>query len=242
MVAFFNVILFQPIYNLLIFFYNAIPGHDIGFAIIALTVIIKLVLLPLSWQSTKSQAALQTLQPKINAIKEQYKNDKEKLAQETMKLYREQKVNPFSSCLPILIQLPILIAVYQAFRVGLTHNNFELLYPFVANPGQINNIAFGFLNMSVPNTALAILTGLAQFWQTKMLPISKPAIAGSGAKDEAMLASMNKSMLYFMPLMTVVIGMSLPAGLTFYWLLTTALTILQQKFMFKKKAALATVN
>jgi len=156
-----------------------------------------------------------------------------------MRLYREQKVNPLSSCLPILIQFPFLIAVYQAFRIGLTTNDFSVLYPFVANPGAINHLAFGFVNMSAPNIALAVLAGVAQFFQTKMMPMAAPKVQTPGAKDENMLASMNKSMTYFMPVMTVLIGMQLPGGLAFYWFLTTLLTIVQQKLMFKKKVTVS---
>ena len=234
MIQLFNAILYEPIFNLLIYFYNVVPAHDIGLAIIALTIVVKLILLPFSLQSVKSQKALQELQPKIEELKKKYTDSKEKLAQETMKLYKEQKVNPLSSCLPLLIQFPFLIAVYQAFRVGLTTNNFSMLYPFVENPGQINHLAFGFLNMSAPNAVLAVRSGLAQYVQTKMMTTKKQPVKTDGAKDENMLASMNKSMLYFMPIMTIVIGMSLPAGLTFYWFLTTVFTSVQQFFMFKK--------
>lgn len=235
MVALFNTILYQPIYNLLIFFYNVVPGHDIGLAIICLTVLVKLVLMPFSLQAVRSQKALQDMQPKLEELKKKYKDQKEKLAAETMKLYKEQKVNPLSSCLPLLIQFPFLIAVYRAFQVGLTSENFDMLYSFVANPGGINHLAFGFLNMAVPSIGLAILAGIAQYIQTQMLSTKKPKIATPGAKDEGMLANMNKSMQYFMPFMTIIIGMSLPGGLTFYWFLTTVLTSVQQKFMFPKK-------
>lgn len=236
MIELFNTILYQPIFNLLIYFYNVVPGHDIGLAIILLTVLVKLVLLPFSLQSVRSQKALQELQPKIEELKKKYADSKEKLAQETMKLYKEQKVNPLSSCLPLLVQFPFLIAVYQAFRVGLTTTNFSLLYSFVNNPGQINHVAFGFLNMAAPSIALSILSGIAQYVQTKMLTTKKQPLKTSVARDENMLASMNKSMLYFMPVMTIIIGMQLPAGLTFYWFLTTVLTVVQQLFMFKKTA------
>ena len=237
MVQLFNTVLYQPIFNLLIFFYNIVPGHDIGLAIIALTILVKLILLPLSLQSVKSQKALQDLQPKIEELKNKYKDDKEKLAAETMKLYKEQKVNPLSSCFPLLIQFPFLIAVYQAFRIGLTTNDFHLLYSFVQSPGQINPMAFGFLDLAKPSIALAILSGVAQYFQTQMLSTKKPELKSPGSKDEGMLASMNKSMLYFMPIMTIVIGLQLPGGLTFYWFLTTVLTGLQQKIMFRKKQA-----
>ena len=235
MVQLFNTLLYHPLYNILIWFYNVIPGHDIGLAILAVTILVKLILLPFSFQAVRSQKAMQELQPKLEALKNTFKGEKEKLAAETMKLYKENKVNPLSSCLPLLIQFPFLIAVYQAFRVGVTGEHLELLYPFVANPGQVNAIAFGFINMAAPNIWLAVLSGIAQYLQTRMLPIKSPAVKTPGAKDESMLANMNKSMQYFMPFMTVLIGMQLPAGLTFYWFITTALTVVQQKFMFRKK-------
>lgn len=235
MAQLFTTILYQPLLNLLVFFYNLIPGHDLGIAIIILTIVIKLALYPLSHQSIKSQKALQDLQPKMEALKKQYKDDKEKLAKEMMALYKNEKVNPFSSCLPLLIQLPFLIAVFQVFRTGLDPASLNLLYPFVQNPGQLNPISFGLIDLAKPNIILAVLTGASQFWQTKMLTTKRPPKAMPGAKDEDMMAMMNKQMLYFMPIMTVVIGVSLPAGLVLYWFLTTLLTVFQQQIMFKKK-------
>src|SRR3989344_3007312 len=162
-------ILFKPLFNLLVFLYNTIPGQDLGVAIIALTLIIKLVLYPLNRTSIVSQKAMQKIQPEIEELKEKYKNDRGKLGSVMLELYKREKVNPFSSCLPLLIQLPILIAVYQVFQSGLNSNSFNLLYPFVANPGQMATRAFGFLDLTKRSIPLAILAGLAQYWQTKML-------------------------------------------------------------------------
>jgi YidC/Oxa1 family membrane protein insertase len=235
MIWLYQTILYQPIYNLLIFLYNIIPGHDLGLAIILLTILIKLILYPLSAKTIKSQKALSDLGPKMEALKAKYKDKKEQMGQELMKLYKENKINPLSSCLPLLIQLPFLIAVYQVFRHGLTDGSMDSLYSFISNPGTLNPISFGFIDLSQPNWYLAILTGIAQFIQTSMLSTKKaPKIAGSGAKDENLMSEMNKSMKYFMPIVTVIIGVSLPAGLTFYWLVTTVLTVVQQKFLLKK--------
>lgn len=237
MTALFNTILYQPLFNLLIWLYNIIPGHDIGAAILILTVLIKLILYPFSLQALKAQKALTVLQPKIDELKAKYKDDKEAMSREMMNLYKENKVNPFSSCLPVLIQLPFLIAVYRVFISGLGSKGLENLYPFVAHPGHINVISLGFLDLSKPNLIIALLAGAAQFWQAKMMPRQSPPknVAGTaGAKDEGMAAAMNKQMLYFMPAITVLIGASLPGGLTFYWLLTTLLTVGQQYLYFKK--------
>ena len=235
----YNLIFYQPLFNFLIWLYNILPGHDIGIAILVLTLVIRVILFPLYYQSIKAQKALQDIQPKVDALKKQYANDKEKMAQELMNLYKNDKVNPFSSCLPVLVQFPFLIAVYQVFRKGLSSQGFEILYPFVHAPSQINHMFLGIINLAAPSLALAVLAGAAQFWQTKMLMSKKPPQVNhkeiKGSADEKTMAVMNKQMLYFMPIFTVIIGASLPAGLTLYWFVTTLLMALQQLWMFKKK-------
>lgn len=244
MVQLFNVILFQPLLNLLVFFYNTIAFHDLGLAIIFLTVIVRLIIYPLSLSQIKSQKSLAGLQEKVNAIKKQYENDKTKQTQAIMELYRENKVNPFSSCLSFLIQFPILIAVYEVFRRGILTDQLPL-YSFIENPGKLNVVAFGFFDLSLKSPVLAVLTGLAQFFQTKMLSRKKTSAVvkgDKGAKDESMMAAMNKNMLYFFPVLTVIIGMSFASGLVFYWLISTLLTILQQVILFKKDKNLEVVK
>jgi YidC/Oxa1 family membrane protein insertase len=229
----FETVFYQPILNLLVFLYNTISFHDLGLAIIFLTIVIKAVLWPLSQKSIKAQKSLQDLQPKINALKQEYKDDKQKQGQAMMQLYKDHKINPFSSCLPHLIQLPFLIAVFQVFRDGL-NNKLSLVYPIIERPEAINAIAFGFLDLSKPNIYLAILAGLAQFWQAKMMMTKKAAVKVPGSKDEDMAAIMNKQMLYSMPALTVFIGWTLPGGLTMYWFIVTLLTAIQQLLVFKK--------
>lgn len=237
MTGLFHTIFYQPIFNVLVYIYNNIAFADIGLTIILLTILIKVILLPLSLSATRSQKSLHRLQPKVDALKMQYKDDKEALSKATMKLYKEEKVNPFSSCLPLLIQLPFLFAIYRVFYAGLRdfgQASGDLLYPFIHNPGEINTMAFGVLNLSERSIILALLAGGAQFFQTKMLMQTKAKKeAGEGAKDENALASMNKNMMYMMPLFTVFIGFSLPGGLALYWLVTTLLMILQQKIQFR---------
>ena len=237
--ALYHVILYQPIFNLFVGLYNLVPGHDVALVILIITILVRLLVYPLTSSAIKAQKSVQDLQPKIDALKKEFPGDQQKQSQAMMELYKQNKVNPFASCLPLLIQLPILIALYSVMRDGLMSANLgSALYPFVQNPGQINSVSFGFFNMAKPNYILAVLAGLAQWWQAKtMLTKRPPANAGAGAKDEAMLATMNKQMLYFMPLMTVVIGISLPAGLTLYWFFSTVLMALQQLWLFKKSAA-----
>ncbi|PKM91221.1 hypothetical protein CVU82_04200 [Candidatus Falkowbacteria bacterium HGW-Falkowbacteria-1] len=228
----FQSFFYQPILNLLVFLYNIFG--DLGLAIIFLTILIKLILYPLSKKSIKSQKALQDLQPKIEEVKKKNKGDQQATSVELMALYKENKVNPFSSCLPLLIQLPFFIAIFRVFRDGFAQNHLDLLYTFVKNPGTIDVISFGFFNLAEKSIVLALLAGLAQFWQAKMMTTKKPEIKTEGAKDEGMMAIMNKQMLYIMPGVTVFIGLTMPAGLTFYWFLTTLFTALQQKVTFNK--------
>lgn len=234
MIHLYTIIFYQPLFNLLVWFYNVIPGHDMGLAIILLTILIRIILFPVTASSLKSQKAMQELQPKIQALKEQYKNEKEKMAKATMELYTKEKVNPLSSCLPLLIQLPIFIALYQVLSAVLNSQRLELLYSFISRPELINAIAFGAVDLNKPNLIFAVLAGLAQFWQSKTLIHTKPPKV-PGAKDEAMMSMMNKQMLYFMPVITVFIGASLPGGLTLYWLVTNLLTVAQQLIFLRKK-------
>ncbi len=234
MVHFFTVIFYQPILNLLVFLYNTISFQDLGVAIILLTILIKLILWPLGRQSIKSQKSLQELQPKIEELKKKYADNKVELSRATMELYKNNKINPFSSCLPLLIQLPFLFAVYQVFRDGL-NNKLDLVYPFIYKPETIKGLSFGFLNLDKPNIYLAVLAGLAQFWQAKMMMTKAPAVKTAGSKDESMTAIMNKQMLYFMPAITIFIGATLPGGLTLYWFVITILTALQQLVVFNRK-------
>ncbi len=236
----FTIICYQPLLNLLVVTYNLLPGHDIGLVILILTILIKLVLYPFSLSTIKAQKSMNELQPKLNEIKIKFKDDKERQAKETMSLYKEHKINPFASCLPLLIQLPFLIAIYQVFNTGLRSGDLSLVYSFVSNPGKINTIAFGFFDMAKSAWILAVLAGAAQFWQTKMMLVKRPTIKNKdgGAEDEDMAAIMSKQMTFMMPLMTVLIGWSLPAGLVFYWLLLTVFTGLQQLITIGKKKEL----
>lgn len=228
----FTTVFYQPILNLLIFLYNTISFQDLGVAIILLTVIIKIILWPFGKQSIKSQKALQELQPKLDDLKKEYGDDKVGLSRATMDLYKESKINPLSSCLPLLIQLPFLFAVYRVFSDGL-NNKLDLVYPFIYKPEVVQGVFLGFLDLNKPSIYLAVLAGAAQFWQAKMMSTKKPTIKTDGSKDESMAAIMNKQMLYFMPAITIFIGASLPGGLTLYWFVITLLTALQQVLIFR---------
>ncbi|MDO8583919.1 MAG: YidC/Oxa1 family membrane protein insertase [bacterium] len=240
---YFTLIFIQPILNLLVWIYNVIPGQDMGIAIILLTILVKLVLYPFTVAQIKQQRALQELQPKMDEIRARLKDQKEAQAKELMELYKQEKVNPASSCLPLLIQLPVLIALYQAMIKVLTDKDLSLVYSFIASPAVINTTFLGFIDLTKPSYVLAVLAAAVQFWQTRQImkpPAATitppPAVVAKtpGAKDESMATTMNKQMMYMMPIVTAIIGFTLPGGLTLYWFVMSLLTILQQWWMMKK--------
>lgn len=229
--------IFEPLYNALIWLYNVTPG-DIGWAIIVLTIILRAVMYPLFSKQIRSQRAMQEIQGEVKILQKKYKDDKQKLSQEMMKLYKDKKTNPLSSCLPLLVQLPIWFALYRAMRDGLSSRGFEHLYGFVANPGTIDAMFLGFLDLANPSIPLALLVGAVQYWQTKMLMSKRPSKdvrKKEGARDEDFSAIMSKQMTYVMPVMMVVIGIRLPAGLMLYILLTTVFLGLQQLYIMRQQ-------
>ncbi|MBP9760754.1 MAG: membrane protein insertase YidC [Candidatus Magasanikbacteria bacterium] len=229
----FEIILFQPIFNGFVALYNVLP--DVGLVILIITVIIKVVLYPLTTASIKAQKSLTELQPKLEELKQKHKGNQQEIAQETMKLYKEHKVNPLGSCLPILIQLPIFLALYFVFRDALANSRFELLYSFVTKPEYINSVTLQLFDLGKPNVVLAVLAGGAQFFQAKMfIRKNPPKQSGTDGKNENMMSIMNKQMLYLMPIMTLLIGLQLPGGLSLYWFLSTILTFLQQHIVFRQ--------
>ncbi|OGE80108.1 MAG: hypothetical protein A2660_00570 [Candidatus Doudnabacteria bacterium RIFCSPHIGHO2_01_FULL_45_18] len=224
---YFNLLLVYPLLNLLVFFYNFIP--DIGIVIILITVLVRLILLPSFHKSLKHQKAMTDLQPKMNAIKHQYKDDKEAQAKATMELYKVHKVNPLSSCLPLLIQLPILIALYQVFIQSLDGRTLEGLYGFVTTPASIDPMFLNFLNLSSKNVIMAVLAGGLQYFQSRLMLPKTPT-------DDPTAKMMQWQTLYFLPLITVVLGVQFPAGLTLYWVVTTLFGIGQQYYILRKEA------
>lgn len=232
-VSAFNTILYQPLFNALILLYEYLPGHDFGLAVIVLTIIIRIIFYPLMLQSIKSQKVLSELQPKIQEIQKKYKDDREKQARAMMEIYQKEKINPFSGCLPLLIQLPILIALYRVFWQGLQPEQLSHLYSFLPYPGKINPVSFGFLNLSQSSLGLALLAGISQFFQTKMFNPKTPKIKPKERMTQ-FLETLQKQMLYFFPIFTVFILWKLPAAIALYWIITTLFSIFQQYLVLKK--------
>jgi len=228
MLEFFKIILYTPLFNALIFISNFMPKHDLGLAIIVLTVLIRLLFLPLSIKAQRSQRALNIINPHIQAIKEKHKHDKTAQGVAMMALYKEHNINPIAGCIPLLIQLPILIALYQVFISGLNPQTLSILYPFIHNPGTINPLFLGFISIGIKNHFLAIVAGVLQFLQARQ---SMNYMKASSGAANPQMAVLNKQMLYFFPVMIIVIGWNIQAGLILYWITTTVFSIGEQLYL-----------
>lgn len=222
----FNLILVYPLLNLLVFFYHYIP--DIGVVIILLTVLIRLILLPSFHKSLKAQKAMTELQPKMNALKEKFKGDREAEAKAMMELYKEHEVNPLGSCLPLLLQLPILIALYQVFIRSLSGDKLVGLYSFVHAPESINPVFLHFLNLADKNVPMAVIAGVLQYFQSRLMLPKVPS-------TDPTARMLTYQTLYFLPAVTIVLGFTFPAGLTLYWVVTTLFGIGQQYYILRKE-------
>jgi len=253
MLELYNVVLYEPIFNAMIWLYHVLPGHDLGVAIIVLTVAIKVILFWPALSALKAQKKLQDTQPMVEELRRKYKDNKEELGKQLMEFYKNNKVNPFSSCLPILIQLPILIALYRAFFQGLqvdpaTHllnaTQAQHLYGFlqaIYTTTPIDTSMFGFIDLAAThNIILAALAGVAAFFQAKTMQAKRAAIRTAGSKDEDMAATVNKQMMYLIPVLTIVFGYQFPAGVTIYWLVSTLFSLGQQLYFFRVRKQLAT--
>lgn len=226
-----TAVLYKPLYNALISLISHIPGHSVGLAVIGLTVLVKLALFPLTRKSITSQAKLKALEPEINKIKEQYPQ-KEVQAQKTLELYKEYKVNPFSGCLLILIQLPIIFALYYVFFKGLDFNP-KMLYSFVQFP-KIMNMDFLGIAMNGKSIVLAILAGVTQFIQAHLstsLPKKDPNQTGFASSFSQ---SMNIQVKYILPLLIIFIGYKVSAAVAIYWVTSNTFTIVQEMFVRRK--------
>jgi len=243
----FNAALYRPLFNVLIALYQYVPGRDFGIAVILLTILIKFLLYPLGTWSIKSQKALAEIQPKLKEIQEKFKEDKEKQTKAIMELYKQAKVSPFSGCLPILIQFPILIALYRLFWQGLNPAQFSsLLYGFMPKITSLNTYFLGIFDLSKSgymevegvrhylwfNIILIFLTGAVQFLQTRML-LPKPS--KNKKQKDGLSDVMQKQMQYVMPVFIILILFSLPSAVALYWLTSSLFSIIQQKIVFKGK-------
>ncbi len=230
----FNEALYKPIFNTLIFLISSIPNHSLGWAIILLTFIVKLILLAPNQKALKAQKAMQKVQPQLDALKKKHKENPQKLAEETMLIWKKYKVNPMSSCLPMLIQFPILIALFYVVKNGLDFINPDLLYGSLQSfdASLIQPIFLGIIDLTKVNIiVLPIIIGLLQFGQMR-LTLGKSL---KNAPTDSPMPMMNKSMIYFMPILIAIFTATLPAAVGFYWGASTLFGIGQQIVVNRSK-------
>ena len=182
---------------------------NFGVSIIIVTILIKIMLLPLTLKQDKSMKEMKKLQPELEKIKQKYANDKQMLNIKTMELYKEHKVNPLGGCLPLLLQLPILFALFGVLRNGIIPKDSSFLW----------------LKLSVPDQfyILPVLNGAVSFLQQKLM--------GSADSNPQM-----KNMMYIFPIMMIMFSLKMPSGLQLYWLTSSILAVVQQYFIMKKGA------
>lgn len=244
LISLWDEVLFRPIYNLLIWLTSWLPNHDLGLAIILLTLLVRLVLFFPTYTSFKQQKSMQQLQPKINAVKEKYGHDQKKQAEEIMNLYKEHGVHPCGSCLPMLVQLPFLYAMLAVLQNGLNPEYTHFLYAPLAN-FDINTINpyFLWLNLTTKDSLyiLPIITGATQFITMKLTQVKQQQkvhdITPSDKKEPKQMKEIEqatKSMTYLFPVLIAWIAMGYPAGLALYWIFSTIFGIGQQLILNRR--------
>lgn len=213
----FNTYIYNPLFHVLVFIYQNLSFHDLGIAIILLTIFVRLVLLPLFYKGAKDQAIMQKIAPKLREIQLKHKNDKEKLVQATMELYKEHKVSPFSSFLLILIQFPILIALIKLVRsINMIPN--------------VNPIFLGIVDLTQKNFILVILAAVIQYFSSKLLiPKSNKSFKNLSPQEK-----MSRQMVLFSPLLTILVLWFWPAAAALYWLTFSVFSVIQQIIINKR--------
>jgi YidC/Oxa1 family membrane protein insertase len=223
-------------YNGFIYLAHVLPWADMGVVIIIFTIIVKIVLYPLSIGAVKTQMEVKKIEPEINKIKEKYKDNKQQQALETMSLYKEHNIKPFSGFLLILIQLPIIFALYYVFLGGGFPNiNTELLYSFVPHINGIRTTLLGLIDLADKSIVLSIIVGLTQFVQVN---VSLPKIEKTKNKERSFKAdfarSMGLQMRYVMPIIVAFVSYSISAAVSIYWITSNVFQILQEIFVKRK--------
>ena len=213
---------------------NTLPWLDLGLSIVLFTIIVKLILFPLSQKSVRTQAKIKKIEPKINEIKEKYK-DKQEQAIKTMELYKEENINPFSGFLLILVQIPIIFALYFIFlRGGFPEIHTDILYSFVRVPGQINTVFLGLFDVTQKSLILALIAGLTQFLQAKLAsPITPNSSSNKGGLGADFAKSMSLQMKYVFPVIIFFIAWNISAAIALY-LSTSNIFMIGQEIYAKR--------
>lgn len=231
----FHTFIYDPIYNGLIYLIGHVPNYDVGIAIIVITVIVKLVLFPLSKTAVRTQILMKKLEPELNELKKKYEKDKQQQAQKMMQLYKDNNLNPFSGFLLILIQLPIIFGLYWVFfRGGLPDIDVSLLYSFVSVPMTVNMDFIGLIDMSGRSLLLAALAGITQFIQINYALPKMAERKDDPSLKEDLARSFQLQMRYVMPVMIAIFAYIISAAIALYWVTSNIFAIGQELYMRKR--------
>lgn len=222
-----NTIFYRPLYNLLLLGISFMPNGDVGLAVILLTILVKLILFPLTQRSIESQMRMKALEPELNRIKTTV-TDKAEQNRQTYALYKEKKVNPFSSCLLVLVQLPVIIALYWVFLKG-----FDVAtaapYSFVHLPESFNLRFLGFFDLGTRSIVLAVIAGITQYIQGVLAQGRQGKSSAEGMAGQ-FAQTMQTQMLYVLPIMIAVIAYRVSAAVALYWITSNIFTIGQELY------------
>lgn len=234
----FHTFFYNPIYNGLVFLVSFFPWMDLGIAVVIVTLVVKLIVFPLTKESIKTQLKVKEIDPLVNEIRKKYEKDKETQARKIMDLYKEYKINPFASFFLILIQLPILFALYFVFlKGGLPDVNFDILYSFIKAPSHIDNVTFlGFFDITQKSLILALLAGISQFFQIRLVMAGqkkndKPSDQNTFKDD--LVKNMQLQMKYVMPVIIFIIAYGLISAVALYWITSNLFMIGQELYIRK---------
>lgn len=231
-VTLYKEIFYRPILNLLIFFYNTIGLHNLGFSIIIATLFIRAILFPFFHKGAKQQMLMQRIQPHIKKIQEKHKDDRDQQGRALMELYKEHGVNPFSGILLLIIQMPIIIAFYWVVQSGVGPGQLTGLYSFISAPASLNTIFLG-MNLVKANIFLILAAAIAQYFQAKLALYKAPG----GNNTLTQTEKIARQMVFVGPLITILVFYNFPAALGLYWLVTSVFSAIQQYFVNKNLQA-----
>lgn len=240
MASIFNTLISEPFYNGFIFLMDVLPFLDAGLIVILFTIIVKLLMLPLSIKASKAQIQMKSSEKDLLLLKEKYKDDKNQLGLKTMEYYKEKGINPFSSIFIILIQLPILIGLYHVFlRSGLPKINTALLYGFVAVPTSVNMIFVGLFDISQKSIVLALVAGISTYLQVSLSNNTQKSASGGAESDIA--KAMSVQMKYVFPVIMTFIAYSISSAIALYLITSNVFAIAQEVYVRKKYHKAVTV-
>ncbi|PCI27810.1 hypothetical protein COB55_05055 [Candidatus Wolfebacteria bacterium] len=233
----FSAFVYDPIYNALILIINVVPGGNLGIAVVLVTVLVKLILFPLSRKAVVTQMRMKELDAPMKEIKEKYKDNKEMQALEMMALYKSKGVNPFATFFLVLLQIPIILGLYFVFlKGGLPVVNTDILYSFVKVPEIINMSFLGFIDIAGKSWLLALFAGLTQYFQVKY-SVSPPPPRKAGVPmdfKEDLARNMHIQMRYVLPVIVFFIAYTISAAIALYWT-TSNLFMLSQEIFVRRK-------